>query len=64
MMFWTDLDAAYDEIHNARAAVEKAQIDYSKGKGTAALNAAQKRLADAHADLRTINGGRVRNDIR
>ncbi|MGL3111211.1 hypothetical protein [Bradyrhizobium sp. BR 1432] len=63
MMFWTDLDAAYDEVHNARAAVEKAEVNYSRGGGTVALNVANKRLADAYADLRAINGGRVR-DLR
>lgn len=63
-MFWTDLDRAYDEVHDARAAVEKAQIEYSRGGGCTAVNAANKRLADAHANLRAVNGGRVRNDVR
>lgn len=61
---WTDLDSAYDEVHSARAAVEHAQRNYSGGGGVAALNAANKRLADAHANLRAINGGRVRDDLR
>ncbi|MET4384369.1 hypothetical protein ABIB73_000104 [Bradyrhizobium sp. F1.4.3] len=58
MMFWTDLDRAYDEVHDARAAVDKAQCDYSKGGSTVAVNAANRRLADAHARLREINGVR------
>ncbi|MCP3382853.1 hypothetical protein NLM31_21025 [Bradyrhizobium sp. CCGUVB4N] len=61
MMFWTDLDRAYDEVHDARAAVDKAQRDYSKGGSANAVNSANRRLADAHDRLREINGGRVRD---
>lgn len=61
MMFWTDLDRAYDEVHNARAAVDKAQREYAKGGSTQALNAAEQRLADAHFRVREISGGRVRD---
>ncbi len=61
MMFWTDLDRAYDEVHNARTTVDKAQRDYSKGGSASAVNAANRRLADAHDRVYEINGGRVRD---
>ncbi|MGM4870669.1 hypothetical protein AB7645_05510 [Bradyrhizobium sp. 956_D2_N1_5] len=61
MMFWTDLDRAYDDVHSARAAVDKAQRDYSKGGSVNAVNTAEKRLADSYDRLREINGGRVRD---
>ncbi|WP_426418472.1 hypothetical protein [Bradyrhizobium genosp. A] len=61
MMFWTDLDKAYDEVHSARAAVDKATRDYSKGGGVNAVNSANRRLADSYDRLREINGGNVRD---
>lgn len=60
-MWWTTLDRAYDAVHDARDAVEKARLAYSKGGGTQALNAAEKRLANAHFRVREISGNRVRD---
>lgn len=61
MLWWTDLDQAYDDVHSARAAVDKAYGEYSRGKGVDGLNKANTRLADAHSRLREITGGRVRD---
>jgi len=49
-------DAA-QEIKLAQAAVEKADQAYRKGGGVDALNAANRRLADAHQDLYVVNSG-------
>jgi hypothetical protein len=46
------------EIDKAQRAVEAAQEKYSKGGGVDALNAANRRLADANADWREVQDGR------
>ena len=43
MPWWTELDSAYDDVHAARAAVDKAQREYSRCKGVEALNSANSR---------------------
>jgi len=49
-------DAA-QEIKLAQAAVEKADQAFRKGGSIDALNAANRRLADAHQDLYAANSG-------
>jgi len=61
MLFWTDLSQAYDDVHTARAAVDKATREYSRGGSVSAVNTANSRLADAHSRVRDINDGRVRD---
>lgn len=61
MLFWTDLDQAYSDVHSARADVDEAYRRYSRGKGVDGLNKANTRLADVHARLREVTGGRVRD---
>lgn len=59
MFLWSQIDDVVQDLHNARAKVERAMIDYRKGGGTKAVNDAHRELADAHARYREINGGRV-----
>lgn len=48
------------EIQAAETAVETARSAYSKGSGTvAAVNKADRRLADAHCRYREVSGGIV-----
>lgn len=61
MWLWTRMDQAIQDIDDARERVDRAQITYSKGGGTRALNAAQKNLADCHARYRETVGGNVRD---
>jgi len=49
-------DAA-EKIKQAEIAVEKADAAYRKGGSLDALNAANRRLADAHDDLSVVTGG-------
>ncbi|EHR03227.1 hypothetical protein [Bradyrhizobium sp. WSM471] len=49
-------DAA-QAIKRAQINVEKAQRAYSKGSGVDQLNTANRKLADAHDTLHTIDSG-------
>jgi hypothetical protein len=46
-----------DEIFEAQSEVAQAMTAYSKGGSLAALNRANKRLADAHDDFYKTEGG-------
>ena len=59
MWLWTELDRAVQDIDDARQRVDRAQVAYSKGGGTKALNDAERNLADCHARYREVVGGNV-----
>lgn len=50
---------AASEIEAAETAVENARLAYSKGGSVAAVNKADRRLADAHCRYREVSGGNV-----
>jgi hypothetical protein len=50
------------KIKEARAGVEKATWDYRKGGSLDALNAANRKLADANDDLYIASSGMCRDD--
>lgn len=52
-----------ERIKQAQADVAKADRAYRRGGGVDALNAANRRLADAHNDLYVADGGTV-PDVR
>ena len=58
---WTRIDLAVQDIDDARERVDRAQLAYSKGGGTKALNDANRNLADCHARYREVAGGNVRD---
>jgi hypothetical protein len=52
-------DVYLENIEAAREAVGKAQLDYSKGGGTAALNRAYRELQNAHEAAERCYSGRA-----
>ena len=59
MAYQTELESCCAEIERARNEVAKAQEAYSSGGPLRAVNAANRRLADAHAAYRECSGGNV-----
>jgi hypothetical protein len=53
-------DRCCEEIDAARKAVERAHRAYARGGSADAVNEAEGKLADAHAELDRCRGGRVR----
>ena len=52
MTYRSELDGYTRAIEEARVAVAKAQQAYSRGGSVEAVNKANRRLADAHAEWR------------
>ncbi len=59
MAYRSQLANACADIEVARAAVAKAQQNYSDGGSVDAVNRANARLAEAHSRLRETTGGNV-----
>jgi hypothetical protein len=55
----TRLEQACREVEAAQSAVERARAVYSRGGSVDFINAANKRLADAHVRYREISAGRI-----
>lgn len=51
-----------ERIKTAQADVARADLSYRRGGSLDALNAANRRLADAHQDLYCADGGTIPDD--
>lgn len=62
MLFNTQLDRVIDDIHEARADVERTTLARNRGGSTRQVNVANARLASAYDRYREVTGGRIHDD--